>query len=95
MDPFSCLVEAYFGSIPDAFRRPNTLLYEWLDTRIRERRIRGIIFKRYTWCDTWHGEEQRMKERMGLPFLSLDMGDDARLTRGACNRVQSFLEILS
>ena len=29
-DPFSTLVEAYFGEIPDAFRRPNSRLYQWL-----------------------------------------------------------------
>lgn len=92
-DPLPVLAEAYFGSIPDAFRRPNIQLYRWLEEKFRAREVQGIIFHRYIWCDTWHGEARRMKEWCGRPFVELDVtgaGFDER-TRG---RIQTLCEML-
>jgi benzoyl-CoA reductase/2-hydroxyglutaryl-CoA dehydratase subunit BcrC/BadD/HgdB len=93
-DPFNVLVDAYFGHIPDAFQRPNSRLYAWLRKEIADRGVKGILFKRFTWCDTWHGEVQRMKEWSHLPLLSIDTGDDDRIQERIASRIHAFLEVL-
>jgi len=92
-DPFPELADAYFGTIPDAFRRPNSQLYHWLKGETARRGIRGIILRRYLWCDTWHAEVQRMKEWSPAPVLDLDAGDDDCKGRAA-SRIQSFVAML-
>lgn len=92
-DPFLELADAYFGTIPDAFRRPNSQLYQWLKGEVARRGIRGIILHRYLWCDTWHAEVQRMKEWSPTPVLDLDAGDDDCESRAA-SRIQSFVAML-
>lgn len=94
-DPMSALLEAYFGTIPDAFRRPNTELYRWLKAKLQEREVRGILFYRYVWCDTWHAEAQRLKEWSGLPFFDLDFGEDTSDMARTASRLQSFMEMLT
>jgi benzoyl-CoA reductase/2-hydroxyglutaryl-CoA dehydratase subunit BcrC/BadD/HgdB len=93
-DPFATLVNAYFGSIPDVFRRPNSELYRRLKQEIVERDIRGVVFRYYTWCDLWHAEASRLKEWLGLPLLVLVAGDEEGLDCRDASRIQSFLEIL-
>ena len=93
-DPFMALVDAYFGKIPDAFRRPNSQLYQWLKREISERGIRGIIFRYYTWCDTWHAELQRMKEWSEVPLLGISTGTDEHIDGHTTSRIESFLEML-
>jgi benzoyl-CoA reductase/2-hydroxyglutaryl-CoA dehydratase subunit BcrC/BadD/HgdB len=93
-DPIMELVDAYFGSIPDAFRRPDTALYRWLDRELPPSGSRGIIVWRYVWCDMWAASVGRMREATGLPVLDLDVsGDDAGFERTA-HRIQAFLEVL-
>lgn len=93
-EPLRVLVDAYFGSIPDAARRPNSLLYQWLSREIESRGIRALIFVRYVWCDIWHAEAQRMKEWFGLPMLDLDItGESNDLSRNS-TRIQAFMEML-
>ncbi len=94
-DPFSLLTESYFGTIPDAFRRPNSALYVWLRDLLAERGVRGILFIRHTWCDTWHAETQRLKEWCDpIPLLPIDTGGDSRIDGRTLSRVLSFLEVL-
>ena len=93
-DPFGMLVDAYFGTIPDAFRRPNTQLYQWLKDVIPERGIRGIILRHYTWCDTWHVEAQRMKEWNEVPVLAVACGADEHIDAHTASRIEAFLEML-
>jgi benzoyl-CoA reductase/2-hydroxyglutaryl-CoA dehydratase subunit BcrC/BadD/HgdB len=93
-DPFLTLAGAYFGSIPDAFLRPNTALYSWLRKEMAERGVRGILFRRFIWCDTWHAESQRMKEWAGVPFLDVEVGDEKSVNGHAVSRVFSLLEML-
>ena len=93
-DHLGALAKAYFGAIPDAFRRPNSELYQYLRQKIQERGIRGIVFRYYVWCDTWHAEAERMKEEMPVPVLILDAvgeGDSENRTGG---RLQAFMEML-
>ncbi len=93
-DPFAVLADAYFGGIPDAFRRPNSLLYSWLKEKLVERGAGGLIFIRQTWCDTWHAEAVRMKEWSPLPFLLIDACEDLTAAGRTAQRVQAFLEML-
>lgn len=94
-DPFGELADAYFGHIPDAFRRPNSMLYIWLRDMIRERQLRALIFHHYVWCDTWHAEMERMREWADIPLLGIETGDDASLTASAISRLDAFLEVLA
>jgi hypothetical protein len=94
-DPLAELANAYFGGIRDASRRPNNELYEWLAHELAARAVRGIIFRRYVWCDTWHAELQRMKEWTDLPVLDIDVAGDAETERQRWqNRIRAFLETL-
>jgi len=93
-DPLMELAAAYFGSIPHAFRRPNGELYRWLKQELADRGVRGIILRRYVWCDTWHAEVQRLKEWADLPVLDIDVNVDETTERRSANRIQAFLEIL-
>ena len=92
-DAFAELVRCYFGSIPDAFRRPNARLYEWLEEQIPARRVAGIILKYETWCDTWHGEAQRMREWARVPLLAFQSAD-GHIDGHAASRIEAFLETL-
>ncbi|MGA2796963.1 MAG: 2-hydroxyacyl-CoA dehydratase family protein [Thermoguttaceae bacterium] len=95
-DPMRELSEAYFDCIPDAFRRPDSGLFEWLGRELAARLVRGIIFRRYVWCDLWHAELHRLKKWSPLPVLEIEAGSD---NTAASNRVQgrieAFLEILA
>jgi len=94
-NPLMELVTAYFGSIPDASRRPNSELYKWLEQKLADRAVRGIIFRRYLWCDTWHAEFGRLKEWAKLPVLDIDVGGNNRTQQVRTpNRIRAFLEML-
>jgi benzoyl-CoA reductase/2-hydroxyglutaryl-CoA dehydratase subunit BcrC/BadD/HgdB len=93
--PFEELVDAYFG-IPDVFRRPNDPVYEYLGREIAARRVRGVVFRRYLWCDLWHAELARLKAWSPVPVLDLDVsqsesGAEARTV----GRIEAFLETLN
>jgi benzoyl-CoA reductase/2-hydroxyglutaryl-CoA dehydratase subunit BcrC/BadD/HgdB len=94
-DPIEELADAYFRHIPDVFRRPNQGFYHWLGDALAARRVRGILFRRYVWCDLWHAELQRLKQWSPVPVLEIDVGYD---DHGAWNRlrgrVEAFLEML-
>lgn len=94
-DSLTLLADAYFGSIPDPFRRPNSEFYKWLKQSIADRGIRGIILRRYLWCDNWHAEAQRIRDWSGLPFLHIDVGDEDDHSARTVSRLQSFMEMLT
>ena len=94
-DPLTELTDAYFGSIPDASRRPNSELYTWLQRELSGREVRGIIFHRYVWCDMWHAELRRLKDWTDLPVLDIDTAGDHETDRHRTeNRIRAFLEML-
>jgi benzoyl-CoA reductase/2-hydroxyglutaryl-CoA dehydratase subunit BcrC/BadD/HgdB len=94
-DPLMELADAYFGGIQDASRRPNSELYKWLQRELASRKVQGIIFRRYLWCDIWHAELRRLKDRTDLPVLDIDTAGDNNIERHrTANRIRAFLEIL-
>jgi len=94
-NPLDELARAYFGTIPDVFRRPNDTLYEWLGEELAAREVRGILLHRYVWCDIWHAELARLKAWSSVPVLEIDeCDDDASLGRTA-GRIEAFLEMLT
>lgn len=93
-DPMAAMVELYFQTLPDAFRRPNTHLYEWLPRRCAELGLRGVLFHHQLWCDTWHAEAQRLKEALPIPLMSFQTGGEPVLGAHALSRIQAFLENL-
>ncbi len=94
-DPFEELADAYFGSIPDVFRRPNHRLHDWLDQEMKARGVRGVLLRRYVWCDLWHAEVQRLKARSPVPVLEIDVdGQQAGAAARTLGRIEVFLETL-
>ena len=94
--PLEELAHAYFGSIPDVFRRPNEALYAWLGRELDARKARGILVRRYLWCDLWQGELQRLKAWSPVPVLDLDeVDEDGGWQDRALGRLEAFLEILA
>ncbi|MDM8009142.1 MAG: 2-hydroxyacyl-CoA dehydratase family protein [Phycisphaerae bacterium] len=93
--PFNELTRIYFEFIPDVFQRPGTRLLNWIEDRLRDRPVRGLIVHRYVWCDLWHAQVARLRDRFDLPLLDLDHGDqDGPNTIRLSTRVQAFLEAL-
>ncbi len=94
-DPLDELVRIYFDAIPDVFRRPNTGLFGWLETQLSAHAVRGVILRRYPFCDLWHAELHRLREVCGVPLLDMDvaLGDDGQRGR-IQGRIEAFLEML-
>jgi benzoyl-CoA reductase/2-hydroxyglutaryl-CoA dehydratase subunit BcrC/BadD/HgdB len=92
--PLAQLATAYFGTIPDAFRRPDDLLYEYLRRELAARAVRGIVFVRQAWCDLWHAQAARMRSAFDLPLLDLDVSCPDSASANLSNRIQSFMEVL-
>jgi hypothetical protein len=91
-DPLLELAQAYFR-IPDASRRPNSELYQWLKDQLARAGARGILFHHYVWCDKWHAEFTRLKEWAKLPVLRLDSEGHGEMdVVRVRNRVRAFLE---
>ncbi|MCP4378116.1 MAG: 2-hydroxyacyl-CoA dehydratase [bacterium] len=93
-DPAGELASAYFGHIPHAMRRPNNQLYEYLARQTAATGARGVIYRHYQWCDTWHGEVGRLKDTLPIPVLHLVAGDDESDRLHVLTRIQAFVEML-
>jgi benzoyl-CoA reductase/2-hydroxyglutaryl-CoA dehydratase subunit BcrC/BadD/HgdB len=93
-DPLMELVDAYFGAIPDVFRRPDTLWHEWLRREVPASGARGVIVWRYVWCDLWAAAAAVIRQATDLPVLQLDVPGDESEFEQVRNRIQAFLEVL-
>jgi len=94
-EPLMELSNAYFGGIHDVSRRPNDGLYNWLDRELKYSGARGIIFRRFLWCDLWHAELKRMRDWIKLPVLDIDISGDSEADQHRqTNRIRAFLETL-
>ncbi|MEN6627415.1 MAG: 2-hydroxyacyl-CoA dehydratase family protein [Candidatus Sumerlaeia bacterium] len=92
-DPLFALAGLYF-EIPSAFRRPNAGLFRYLGAELKQRGVRGIVFRTCLWCDTWRAEAERIRHWPGLPMVELDVADEPAPGGSALTRLQSFLEML-
>ena len=91
--PLAELTRAYFGSIGEIFRRPDSMLMESLGCEIARCRPKGIVLLRQVWCDLWHAQVRRIRQQMNLPLLELDL--DGKTPPGSlANRLQAFMEVL-
>jgi benzoyl-CoA reductase/2-hydroxyglutaryl-CoA dehydratase subunit BcrC/BadD/HgdB len=81
-----------YWSVPAPFRRPNEGLYAYLDRELSARAVRGMILRRYVWCDAWHAELGRLRQRYPLSVLDLDVSEP--LSPHTLTRVEAFLEVL-
>jgi len=87
------LAAAYFGAIPDAFRRPNDPFYDWLSSRLAERGVQGAVFRYWTWCDKWHAEAQRLKEWADVPVVVTTATGEG-IDGHAASRIEALVEML-
>jgi benzoyl-CoA reductase/2-hydroxyglutaryl-CoA dehydratase subunit BcrC/BadD/HgdB len=93
--PLESLADAYFQNIPDPFRRPDDLLYQWFGQRIAERGVRGVVLRRYVWCDQWHAQWQRLCEWSPVPVLEIDVADgEEAVPARTLQRLEAFVETL-
>jgi len=91
-DPFGEMVRIHFEGLPDVFRRPNDALYRWLERELASSGARGIVLRRFPWCDLWHAEAPRLRGRSGLPVLEVDPTGEAGEETFLEGKVASFLE---
>jgi benzoyl-CoA reductase/2-hydroxyglutaryl-CoA dehydratase subunit BcrC/BadD/HgdB len=92
-DPFAEMIRCYFQGIPDAFRRPDERLHEYLRLEVKRRKIAGMLLVRFVWCDLWHAELNRMKEVLGIPIVEIELGEESDHQRLA-TRIESLVGIL-
>ena len=90
-DPMAVLADAYFGTIPSVFSRPNSGLYQWLNRELPSSGAKGVVLLRYVWCDLWHAEVSRLREWLKVPLLDIDLVGQEALARSR-TRLEAFLE---
>jgi benzoyl-CoA reductase/2-hydroxyglutaryl-CoA dehydratase subunit BcrC/BadD/HgdB len=93
-DPVEELVRAYFDTIPDAFRRPDTHLHDYLRRQIADRHVQGLVLVRPLWCDHWHAQRERLKQCTGLPLIQIDLGDQDYELQRTRTRLETLVSIL-
>jgi benzoyl-CoA reductase/2-hydroxyglutaryl-CoA dehydratase subunit BcrC/BadD/HgdB len=93
-DPLAELVRAYFDTIPDAFRRPDSQLYEYLRRQVAERNVQGLVLVRHVWCDHWHAQRERLKQCMALPLVEIDLGDQDQQRQRMRTRLETLVSMV-
>ena len=93
-DPIGELADAYFGSLPGVFRRPDAELFRWLRERLAERGARGMIVRHYIWCDLWHAAAGRLAEWGEVPVLNVQVDAEEHDSARLSGRIQAFVEML-
>ena len=95
-EPLEELADAYFDGIRDIARRPNDEFYVWFRRELAASGARAIIVHRYVWCDLWHAEVERLRQKTGLPVLDLDTSDADPIDNGRNRtRIGAFMEMLT
>jgi len=94
-DPFSELANACFDNIQDVFQRPNSGFYKKLGRALQRSDIKGLIVRRYLWCDLWHAEIYRLKQWSPVPVLDLEISNSPQDEKHRLvTRIQSFMEMV-
>lgn len=93
-NPLAELARAYFGSIPHAMRRPDSMLHDYLARELAARNVRGVLLHRQLWCDLWHGQLPRIRQLTALPVLDIDVADENADFGRQAGRIQAFMEML-
>ena len=88
--PLEELVDAYFGAIPDPFRRPNAAFRAWVTRMVRERGVKGVVLTRHPWCDTWHAEVQPLRRLLDVPVMDVVVGSGVPVR----HRIEAFMETI-
>jgi len=91
-DPLAELATAYFGAIPDVFRRPNSELYRWLKREFAARDVEAVLVVYNLWCDLWHAEVARLKEWAAVPVAELALGTGAGNRGRTLTRIEALIE---
>ena len=95
-EPLAELADAYFDGVRDIARRPNDEFYTWLLRELAGSGARAVIVHRYVWCDLWHAEIARLREKTGLPVLDLGASDREEIDSGRNRtRIGAFMEMLT
>lgn len=94
-NPAAILAHAALDHCVDVFQRPNTRLLAWLETRLRARRVRGILLWQHLGCDLWRAEAATLRETFRLPLLQLEAGEFPADSPRTLGRVAAFLEMLA
>ena len=93
-DPVLELADAYFGTIPAVFRRPNGALFDALARALADAGARGAIVWRYLWCDAWAAAVPVLREQIGVPVLDLGGTDPDDPPGRLGERAEAFMEML-
>ncbi len=92
--PLAVLADHYFDHGVDVFHRPNSRLYAWLESRLAQRRVRGIVLWVHVGCDLWRAEAASLREAFGLPVLILDPHEARGMGPRDLTRLGAFVETL-
>lgn len=91
--PLRVLADAYLRGMPGVSRRPNDWLFTWLALRVEQTGAAGVVVMRYLWCDLWHAEVARIRAKVSVPVLDVDLDGEDPVPRNR-TRIQAFLEAL-
>jgi benzoyl-CoA reductase/2-hydroxyglutaryl-CoA dehydratase subunit BcrC/BadD/HgdB len=91
-DPLCELARMYFLTIPDAFRRPDAMLHDYLRREIAAHGAQAVLLVRCVWCDQWHAQVGRLKATLGVPVVDIDFGPSAADRGRICSRIDAILE---
>lgn len=88
------LADAYFGTIPAVFRRPNGALFDAVARAMADAGARGAIVWRHLWCDAWAAAVPVLRDRLGAPVLDLGGTDPDDPPARLGERIEAFMEML-
>lgn len=92
---FESLCRAYWQIQEDVFQRPNSRLYDRLTRLLEQTCVKGVILRRYVWCDLWHAEVSRVKAWSPVPVLDVEIGGPGQTdTQRLTTRIQAFMEMI-
>lgn len=95
-DPFEELADGCFDAIEEIFQRPNSRFYRRLDRGLQRAPVKGLVIRRYLWCDLWHAEIERLRQWAPVPVLDLEISGRVESDRHRLStRIQSFMEMVA